>query len=255
MGASVERCVRLIVAYDGTGFSGWQYQPQRRTVQGVLEQAVARIAPQAERAVASGRTDAGVHALAQAVSLRLHTRLDNGTLQRALNAYLPEDVQVLSVDDAPRGFHAIDDARGKRYRYVIDDGIRRDLFSRQHAWFVRQRLDVGSMQRAARWLIGQHDFRSFQSAGSPRVSTVRTVRDVSVERRPYQSGERVLIEIEADGFLYNMVRNVVGTLVEVGRGRQGVDWPAAVLAAGDRCQAGMTAPAHGLYLLRVYFDF
>jgi tRNA pseudouridine38-40 synthase len=248
------RTLHLTIAYDGTDFFGWQWQPAQRTVQGVLESAFEKIADPTSRAVASGRTDTGVHALGQAVNISIASRLDTATLQRALNARLPDDVVVLSVVEASDTFNAIDDSRGKRYRYVIDDSPWPDLFSRRYAWHVRQRLNVDEMHLAIQSLAGQHDFKGYESSGSQRVTTVRTIREFQVARSEYQNGERVLIEVEADGFLYNMVRNLVGTLVEVGRGKRPPTWPAEVLAAKDRRLAGMTAPPHGLYLLQVYFD-
>jgi tRNA pseudouridine38-40 synthase len=251
---NVPRTLRLTLAYDGSGFSGWQTQPHRRTVQSVVEAAIARVTGESPRVVAAGRTDAGVHALGQAASVVLCSRLDNATLLRAVNAYLPDDVSLLDLADAPDGFHAIDHARGKRYRYLIQDGPRRELFLRRYAWRVWQQLDVAAMQSAATALQGTHDFRSFQNEGSPRVSTVRTVRELTVRRRRAGPSLVVAMDIEADGFLYNMVRNIAGTLVQVGQGKQPVDWPAFVLAARDRTAAGMCAPPHALYLVRVLYD-
>jgi tRNA pseudouridine38-40 synthase len=248
------RTLHLTIAYDGSEFAGWQFQPDQRTVQGVLEQAVKAVTGETLRAVAAGRTDAGVHALGQAVSLVTQSQLASATLLRAINAYLPPDVALLDVSDAPDGFNAIDHSCGKRYRYLIHDGPRRDVFSRHFAWRVWQRLDEVSMRAAALPLRGTHDFSSFENEGSPRVSPVRTLREVSVSRVPQFSSEVIAIELEADGFLYNMARNIVGTLVDVGKGKQAVGWPAAVLAARDRTQAGMCAPPHGLYLVRVLYS-
>lgn len=248
------RFIRLTIAYDGTDFCGWQFQPSRRTVQGVLEEAIQRVTGESLRVVAAGRTDTGVHALGQVVSLTTSSLLEPPVLLRAVNAYLPPDVTVLEVQDAPEGFNAIDCSRGKRYQYLIQDGCRRDVFARGRAWRVFQQLDDKAMHAAAQLLRGTHDFRSFQNQGSPRVSTVRTIRDLNVERRTFGHGERVAIEIEADGFLYNMVRNIVGTLVEVGKGKQPADWPLAVLAAQDRTLAGMCAPPQGLYLVKVFYE-
>ncbi|MGE3780870.1 MAG: tRNA pseudouridine(38-40) synthase TruA, partial [Pirellulaceae bacterium] len=167
---------------------------------------------------------------------------------------LPPDVSVLDVVEVRPGFNAIDDARAKRYRYLIQDGPRRDVFMRHYAWRVWQMLDADGMHRAAQALAGTHDFRSFENEGSPRVSTVRTVREVVVERREYGPGRLVVLEIEADGFLYNMVRNIVGTLVEVGKGKRPAEWPAQVLAARNRTLAGMCAPPQGLYMVRVFYE-
>jgi tRNA pseudouridine38-40 synthase len=247
------RFLRLTLAYDGTDYFGWQWQTGMRTVQQVLEQAIQQVTGETLRVVAAGRTDTGVHALGQVVSFPTESSLSNEVLRRALNTNLPQDVCVLEVESAPDGFHAIDDSQGKRYRYLIQDGRNRDVFARRYAWRVWRTLDVPAMHLAAQGLLGQHDFGTFQNVGSPRVSTVRTVREIQVERHQIVNGERIVIEVEADGFLYNMVRNIVGTLVEVGKGNQGVDWPAQVLAARDRTVAGMCAPAHGLYLLKVFY--
>jgi tRNA pseudouridine38-40 synthase len=248
------RTFKLTLAYDGTDFAGWQRQPAIRTVQGELETAIARITGERPKCVASGRTDAGVHALGQVVSFMSPTYLDPTVLAKALNAELPEDMLVFEISEAPLGFHALRDAVRKRYRYIIEDGRLRDLFERKYVWHVWQRLDVEAMAEAARPLVGTHDFASFETAGSPRLTTVRTVLDLVVERRTGERTQRIVIEVEADGFLYNMVRNFVGTLVAVGKGRGGVGWPAEVLALRDRTQAGMTAPPQGLFLVGVEYD-
>lgn len=248
------RFLKLTVAYDGTAFAGWQVQPNERTVQASLEQAVTQITSEEVRVVASGRTDAGVHALGQAVSLSTNSDLANDVLLRAINANTPHDLVVLDVADAPDGFHAIRDAVGKRYRYVIQDGPLTDVFSRSYAWHVPQTLDADAMRTAAKSIVGRHDFKSFEAAGSERKTSIRTVTDLTVERIIEKRFQRVLIEIAADGFLYNMVRNIVGTLVEVGRGNQSAEWTSEVLEAKDRQVAGPTAPAHGLFLIEVDYD-
>ena len=247
------RTFKLVLAYDGTDFAGWQQQPGRRTVQGELEAALERITQARTKCIASGRTDAGVHALGQVVSFVSATRHPPEVLTKALNAELPEDMLVFEVGEAPAGFHALRDAASKRYRYVIQDGRLSDLFSRKYVWHVYQRLDAEAMRAAAGPLVGTHDFASYETAGSPRLTTVRTVLDLVVERRRAELTDRVVIEVEADGFLYNMVRNIVGTLVAVGKGREAVGWPAEVLAARDRTKAGMAAPAQGLFLVGVEY--
>jgi tRNA pseudouridine38-40 synthase len=244
---------KLTLAYDGSDFAGWQRQPDRRTVQGELEAAIGRVTQSQAKCIASGRTDAGVHALGQVVSFTSDTRLPPDVLTKALNAELSEDMLVFEVAQAPASFHALRDALRKRYRYLIQDGKLSDLFARKYVWHVYQRLDVDSMRAASQVLVGTHDFASFETAGSPRLTTVRTVLDLVVERRQAELTDRVVIEVEADGFLYNMVRNIVGTLVAVGKGREAVGWPAEVLAARDRTKAGMTAPAQGLFLVGVVY--
>jgi len=248
------RCFHLTVAYDGSDFFGWQWQPDRRTVQGVIEEAIERVTGEKLRVVGSGRTDAGVHARGQAVSFQSSTRLAAEILLRALNANLPPDARVVGAVEAAADFCAMRASTGKRYRYVIDNGRIPDLFSRQRAWFVRDELDLDAMREAARLLVGRHDFKTYESSGSPRLGTCRTIRDFTVSREsPGLDQEWIVVEVEADGFLYNMVRNLVGTLVEVGRGKQSASWPREILAARERRLAGPTAPPQGLYLLRVYF--
>lgn len=242
---------KVTLAYDGTAYAGWQVQPGQVTIQGTLEAAIAKITGHAVRVVASGRTDAGVHALAQVASFTVDTRLPAHKLRDALRANTPDDIWPAEVVEVPPGFHAIRDAVRKRYRYVIQDGPQRDVFLRAYAWHVRHALDVERMHRAAQTLLGKQDCASFQTAGSERASTVRTITDICVQRTLEPPTGRIGIEIEADGFLYNMVRNIVGSLVEIGRGERPITWLADVLAARSRAAAGMTAPPQGLFLVRV----
>ena len=244
---------RLTLAYDGTDFAGWQWQPSKRTIQNELESALQRITGERPKCIASGRTDAGVHALGQVVSFSSGTRLEPDVLAKALNAELPDDMLVFEAIRAADGFHAQRDALRKRYRYTIEDGRVRDLFARRYLWHVYRRLDAKAMQAAAAPLVGTHDFASYETTGSPRLTTDRTVFDLTVERHTTELTDRVILEVEADGFLYNMVRNIVGTLVAVGKGKESIDWPARVLELRDRTKAGMTAPAQGLFLVGVEY--
>lgn len=246
------RCLKLTIAYDGTSYAGWQVQPGQTTIQSTLEAAWEKVTGERLRATASGRTDAGVHAVGQVVGISTDSELSCDRVLRALNGNTPFDIVVRSVEEAWDGFHAIRDAIGKRYRYVIQDGPLRDVFARRYAWHVVPRpLDVGAMQAAARLLLGEHDFASFEASGSDRATSVRNVYDLQLLRTNVDGFDRLVLEIEADGFLYNMVRNIVGTLVEVGRGARRPEWVGDVLRARDRRAAGPTAPPHGLFLLRV----
>ncbi|REK15816.1 MAG: tRNA pseudouridine(38-40) synthase TruA [Planctomycetota bacterium] len=268
------RAFKLTLAYDGTNYSGWQLQPERVTLQGTFERALGKVAGEPIRVVASGRTDAGVHALGQVVGFRSATRLQPDVLQRALNSELPDDIAVVAAELVDDDFHAIASVRRKRYRYLIHDGPIRDIFLRPYVWQCYRPLDAEAMQRAAQALVGEHDFSSFETSGSPRESSVRHVFELTVARgqggldgwlQPRlvpeaslstgeatgQGGHVIRIEIEADGFLYNMVRAIVGTLVEVGHGKRDEAWPGEALAACDRKAAGRTAPPQGLFLLRV----
>jgi tRNA pseudouridine38-40 synthase len=247
----VLRNIKLTLAYDGTDFAGWQFQTGQRTVQNTLEQTIAKVTGQFSRVAASGRTDAGVHALAQIVSFETANVLPAEVLWRALNAELPHDMAALAVEDVPGNFHAQRDAMRKRYRYIMYDTRVRDVFRRRYAWQLYNRLDVPVVQHAAAALVGRHNFISFQSSGSERETTERTIYDLSLRRWDPPQNHVVQLEIEANGYLYNMVRNIVGTLVEIGQGRQSETWVAEVLAACDRRRAGTTAPPQGLFLVSV----
>jgi len=244
------RNIKLLLSYDGTDFSGWQRQPDRRTVQQVLEEAIGRLTGVVPSTNASGRTDAGVHALGQVVHFYTASRHDPETFVKALNAMLPRDVRVKGAWDVPQSFHATLDAKAKLYRYVIDNGRIVDPFQTRYAWHVVQKLDAAAMHRAAQALKGRHDFHSFETNWPNRTSSVRTITHVAVNRM----NDAVWVDVEADGFLYNMVRSITGTLVEVGKGK----WPEAkvaeIIAAEDRREAGPTAPPQGLFLVRVRYS-
>ncbi len=249
------RAFLLKLAYDGSRYCGWQLQDDQPTVQQAVELAICKVLDVPHcRVHASSRTDAGVHALGQAVVFRSHVwKATAERLNFALNTRLPADIVVRQAMEVPISFHPIRDSTGKRYRYVVfSSRIQDPLASRMH-WWIRKRVSLDAMQTAAAILEGCHDFESFQSTGSPRSSTVRTVRSLTVSEANHLDGKLYTIEIEADGFLYNMVRNIVGTLVQVGVGRAQPEWVAQVLDARDRRLAGATAPPQGLTLLEVMF--
>jgi tRNA pseudouridine38-40 synthase len=244
------RTLKLTLAYDGARFVGWQRQAEGESIQGVLEDALARFEGTAVTVHGAGRTDAGVHALGQVASVRLTCGHGVETLARALNAQFPEDLRVLAIEEAPPDFHARFSARAKTYRYQIRSGGVASPFDRGYVWNVPERLDVDAMRTAAQALIGRHDFAAFQSVGTTVPDGVRTIdrSDIRTE------GDLLLYEVTGDGFLRHMVRAIVGTLVEVGRGWRRADSIAALLAGGTRGQSGPTAPAHGLFLVRVDYD-
>jgi tRNA pseudouridine38-40 synthase len=244
---------KLTLAYDGTDFCGWQVQLEQRTVQGELETAWREITGETVRVTATSRTDSGVHALGQVVGVQTESRLTVAKLFGAINAKLPDDIILVSLEEAPPDFHATRDARQKRYRYQIHNDRSRPLFDRRHVWHVPLPLDTAAMHRAGQALVGTHDFASFQAAGSERETTVRTIFALDVARGAGELASQVRIEVEGDGFLYNMVRIIVGTLVEVGMERRDEDSLTALLSAGDRPAAGQTAPPQGLLLLQVDF--
>ena len=244
------RNIQLILAYDGTDFHGWQRQPGWRTIQQVLEEALTQLTGAPASATACSRTDRGVHALAQSVHFMTASEHSTDTIVRALNALLPQDVRVLDARDRPQAFHATLDARSKRYRYAIDNGPFASPFQLRYSWYVRRSLDVAAMAAAGAALLGRHDFHSFETDWPNRTSSVRTILDLQVER----CGPSVTIEVEADGFLYNMVRSIAGTLVWVGCGKRPPEWVAQALAALSRTEAGPTAPPQGLFLVAIQYD-
>ena len=247
------RSILLTIAYEGGDYAGWQVQPGQRTIQAELEQALFRITGETVRVTGSGRTDAGVHALGQVAGFRTSGAMAPEVFQRALNAELPDDIAIVSAEEAVPHFHPIRDSVSKRYRYLVDDGSVRDVFTRRFAWHVRRPLDASAMAAGSAHLLGRHDFSSFETTGAPRPDSIRTITHLSVVRGENEERNRITIEVEADGFLYNMVRAIVGTLVEVGRGAQPADWVRKVLEAVDRSQAGPTAPPQGLFLLWVKY--
>ncbi len=242
---------RLLLEYDGRGFSGWQSQAgETRTVQGVLEAALAQLGAGPLRVTGSGRTDAGVHAEGQVAGVSLARDFEPEVLKRALNGILPGDLAVLGVDRARADFDARRHATGKTYRYGVWNA-RASSPLRSARWHhVAAPLDVGRMGQAASELLGTHDFACFQAAGSDVVSTVRELRQLEVAG---QSGAEIEFWVEGSGFLRHMVRNLVGTLLEVGRGRRDPGSMAGLLASRDRRQAGPTAPAKGLTLVSVEY--
>lgn len=243
------RNVRLLIAYDGSRFFGWQRQDGFDSVQQSLEEAIESLTGARVVVHGAGRTDTGVHALGQVASCHLATRLDDHRLCHALNAHLDEGVVVRRLETCRDDFHAQFDATGKRYLYVTATTPFRPPFGEELCHWTREPLDLAAVRAAARHFVGTRDFAALASAGSPRQSTVRTVEHVRVVARR----ERFAVVVQGTGFLYNMVRTIAGTLLEVGRGRLAADDVPAILASGDRRLAGATAPARGLWLLRVRY--
>jgi tRNA pseudouridine38-40 synthase len=281
---------RIIIAYDGTGFVGWQRQASGTSIQGLLEDALCKLDDRAVAVIGAGRTDAGVHALGQVAVFSLERTMTPEVLVRALNAHLPETIRVLTATEAPAAFHARFHAQKKTYRYRLWNGDVMSPFERTHAWHVIGPLDVEQMAAAARLIEGRHDFAAFQAAGTTTRTTEREVFSSSVTRistgdtegredtegnshRVTESqreskvslclgglcggafnGGLIIYEITGDGFLRHMVRTIVGTLVEIGRGRHSAEWMREVLASRDRARAGPTAPPEGLFLVGVTYD-
>lgn len=239
---------RLVVEYDGTDFHGWQLQPGVRTVQGEIEAAVERVFGVPARVAAAGRTDAGVHAAGQVVAFSSQRVMDPQSVRRAINANTGEDLAVREAAWVDDDFDPRRHAAGRRYLYRIWNRSEPSPFWRRYAWFVPRRLDLAAMQDAVAQLLGQHDFTSFRGAGCDAEHARRRVDRSSLSR----DGALLIYEIEATAFLRHMVRNIIGTLVEIGLGQREADL-VALLAARDRTRAGATAPARGLCLVEVRY--
>ena len=251
------RRIGLRLAYEGTRYSGWQVQPGRTTVQEVVAEAVHAVSGEEVLVRGSSRTDAGVHALDQIAAFTTYRDLAAEVWMRALNAKLPADVTVVAARELAADFDPVAAAVAKRYRYRIHDAPWRPVLARHLVWRWRGRLDVPAMATAAAALVGEHDFTSFETTPSTRLSKVRTIHGLSVCRHTGPddvAGAEVWIEVEGNGFLHNMVRIIAGTLVMVGAGRRTPDWTAAALAARSRAAAGPTAPPQGLVLVATQLD-
>jgi tRNA pseudouridine38-40 synthase len=259
---------KVTLAYDGTDFVGWQRQASGTSIQGLLEDALADLDGRAVTVIGAGRTDAGVHALGQVAAFSLQRAIAPDAVLRAVNARLPEAIRVVAAEQAPPGFHARFGARAKTYRYRIWNGAVMSPFERRYAWHVAGALDIDAMARAARAVEGRHDFAAFQAAGSETQTTEREVfssrviaglkpcaTEFSSSGAGLQAcGRLIEYEITGDGFLRHMVRTIVGTLVEIGRGRRSAESMAGTIRSCDRAAAGATAPPGGLFLVAVSYE-
>ena len=242
------RNIKLVIHYDGTNYHGWAGQPETATVQGTIEEVIEKLTGQPVKVYGSSRTDAGVHALGQVANFRINSPVPTENFSNALNNLLPQDITISDVCEMPDDFDAISDTAEKRYDYLINTTPIRPVLARNQ-WHRLGQLDIGKMHQAAQKLVGKKDFKSFASAADQRESSVRTITLCQVE----QEGDVIKISVAADGFLYNMVRNIVGTLVEIGRGRWKPDMIETILEAKDRNAAGPIAPACGLCLMEIYY--
>lgn len=244
------RNIKLIIEYDGTAYNGWQRQADVPTVQQVMEDTLSRIVNAKVVLVASSRTDTGVHALNQVANFRTETALPLRNLHLGVNSLLPPDIVVKAMSDVDWGFHSRFHARSKVYHYRIFNNPVRTALERGRCWHVRTPLDVDAMNRAAADLLGTHDFNSFCAAQCEVEDRVRTVTDARFER---EEGGAIVFRIEADGFLRHMVRNIVGTLADIGKGARPEADVVRILSARDRREAGPAAPARGLFLVEVRY--
>jgi tRNA pseudouridine38-40 synthase len=242
--------IKLTLEYDGTDYVGWQVQPNGTAVQVVVERALERLLGERVSVASAGRTDAGVHALGQVACFDTTRVLPLKAYVQGLNTFLPEDVAVVRAEEVDPAFDPRRWSRGKRYRYLISNRRTRSPLRRRTHWEVFQPLDGAAMHAAAQRLLGRHDFSAFQASDCAAKHPVRELRRVSVEPG---GPEEWVLTVEGTAFLKHMVRNIAGTLVEVGRGRRPVEWVGEVLASRDRRKAGITAPAHGLTMVEVFY--
>ncbi|HUZ07742.1 MAG TPA: tRNA pseudouridine(38-40) synthase TruA [Candidatus Paceibacterota bacterium] len=245
---------KLVIAYDGTAYQGWQVQKIGTGVQEKIEAALGKMFPSVKRIHSSSRTDTGVHALGMVAHVeipRAEFKMPAARLALALNAFLPDDIRVLSAVRVPEKFHARFGATGKQYRYFIWNHPAMNPLMQNRAWHFPVKLDLAKMRAAAKWFLGRHDFKSFAGTRSYEMkSNVRTLTRCDIKK----SGAQITLIIEGDGFLYKMCRGIVGTLAQVGQGKIPPARVEAILASRDRRVAGMTAPAHGLVLWRVFYS-
>ncbi len=248
--------IKLIIEYDGTDYAGWQQQKKDKTVQEVLYKAIVKVVNEEIVLHGAGRTDAGTHATGQVANFETRSNIPAHNLIQAINYYLPKDIVVKSAKKMPREFHSRYSAKSKIYRYTILNNNIRNVIGRDYCYYYSTDLDIEKMQKASKVLIGRHDFSTFKSksgatcrASSGRVSSVRTIKKLEIRKK----GKYLLFTIEADGFLYKMVRSIVGTLLEVGRGKMTINEFRKTVRSGIRARAGNTVPANGLCLLRVKY--
>ncbi len=241
------RNIKLTIHYDGSSYHGWQLQPNQPTIQGEIMRAIERLMGRQVIVNGASRTDAGVSAMGQVANIKIDTPIPTENIAKALTEILPDDIAVAKAADVDDDFDAIGSVKSKLYRYTIYTGPIRPVLQIRHCWHILAKLDASGMDKAAKLLVGTKDFKSFASAADTRQSSVRTISNCRVK----VDGEWIYIDVEADGFLYNMVRNIVGTVVEVGRGRWSPEKITEILEAKDRTAAGPIAPATGLCLMRI----
>lgn len=246
------RNLKLEIEYEGTDYCGWQIQShnkQKKSIQEILEKTLRKILQEKIRLIASGRTDAGVHALAQVANFKTNSPIPLIKLQKALNSLLPDDIVVKGIEEVNPEFHSRFAVKSKVYRYTILNRPYPSVFLRNRAYFYPHPLDINLMHRESRCLLGRHNFRAFQASDKVGRDSIRTIKKLKIAK----DKDLIYIDIEADGFLYNMTRNIIGTLIEIGRGRFLPGTLKKILFSKNRKLAGPTVPGQGLYLLKVKY--
>lgn len=242
------RNLKLTIQYDGARYCGWQRQPNSSSIQDTIEYAIYEITKEKVKITGSGRTDAGVHALGQVANFKTNSSISANKIPDALNSKLPKDISIINCQEVSDDFHSRYSAKGKIYRYLIYNKPYRSPLYKDISYHVKYNLNIQKMRSESKLLLGKHNFKAFVSAGSSVNDTVRTISNITIN----ENDDLIVFEIEGDGFLYNMVRIIVGTLIDIGRGR--IDKSIKeIIDSQDRKEAGHTAPAHGLFLKKVYY--
>lgn len=243
------RNIKLIIEYDGKKFGGWQKQPTKLNIQGEIEQAIKDVTGENIELIASGRTDAGVHSLGQTANFKTNSNIEIEKIPYAINSKLKKSIIIKSAEEVSENFHSRYNCKGKKYRYIINNSIHGTAIYREQEYHIPQKLDIEKMKKAIKYFEGEHDFKAFRASGTSSKSSVRTIYNAEVK----QEGERIIIELTGNGFMYNMVRIIAGTVVEVGLGKIIPCKIPEIINSKDRKLAGRTLPAYGLYLVEVYY--
>jgi len=244
------RNIKITIEYDGTRYSGWQKQKNAEGIQDMVTNAIRQVTGETVKLNASGRTDAGVHALGQTATFNLEANIPVKSIPKAINTYLPKDIVILKAEVVDNEFHARYSAKGKKYMYIINNSEYRSALNYSKEYYFPKQLDYKKMKKAAEYFIGTYDFKGFMSSGSSVKDTVRTISKIQLKRR---EDDRIVMNIVGNGFLYNMVRIIAGTLVDVGLGKIEPSEIRDIIKSKDRTRAGKTLPAQGLYLVEVYY--
>ena len=242
--------IKLTIEYDGKDFNGWQKQPNKLNIQGEIERAITEIVGEDVELIASGRTDAGVHAIEQVANFKTNSDFPASKYPIALNAKLKKSIRIQKAEEVDERFHSRYNCKRKTYRYIINNSQYGSSIYRNLEYFVPNKLDLENMKKAAKYFEGEHDFKGFKATGGNNKNTIRTIYNINIEKQ----GERIILEFTGNGFLYNMVRIISGTLLEVGLGKIKPEEIPGIIESKDRTKAGKTLPPYALYLVKVEYE-
>ena len=245
--------IKLTIEYDGTHYGGWQKQNNNSTIQDELQKAIYKVTGEEVDLIGSSRTDAGVHARGMVANFKTESKVPPERFREAINTKLPDDIGIIKSEEVPIDFNARYDSKGKTYCYTIINRLEKVAIQKDYVYHVKDKLDIELMKKSCNYFVGKHDFKAFRTSGSSVKTSVRTITDLHIDTVTSSFGTKILFYITADGFLYNMVRIIIGTLVEVGRGKISEASIPLIIKSGDRSKAGYCAPASGLTLLEVYY--